>query len=83
MTPPSPTDRESVGPDMGGFFDSPTHCPCGVCSEIRKERIVKELQAKLKCSWCGGTDLVCGKGHIEATDELKKQVRDAEAKLSH
>ena len=36
----------------------------------------KELEEAKKCPWCGSTDLVCGKGHIEATDELKRQIQN-------
>lgn len=46
------------------------------------EAKLAEIEKRLVCSFCGGTDLVCGKGHIEATDELKKRARTAEAKLS-
>lgn len=35
---------------------------------------VEEVEKKLICSFCGGTDLVCGKGHIESTNALKRQI---------
>ena len=42
-----------------------------------KQELEAELAKSRKCDWCGGTDLVCGKGHIESTDELKKQLAEA------
>src|SRR3990167_6560900 len=95
MNPPSPTDRERVtrlfAVSETSDKEPPYRCLPPPSEEWVKRKIKRvltafsdiraEQEAKLKCSWCGGTDLVCGKGHIKATDELKKQVRDAEAKL--
>ena len=53
---------------------------CRILSErTTYEAKIAALEKRLICSFCGGTDLVCGRGHIESTAELKKQI----ASLTH
>ena len=76
-------ERAELGALKRDYELSESLCHLTKIERDRAEADKKGLEARLekarKCDWCGGTDMVCGKGHIESTDELKRQIREVEA----